>query len=264
MNFIEKSNSENSLNERKEIKREIISLIFYLFLESNNLQADFYNNNEEFFHIDQQFELFIEDDRFQNLGSAILFEASKIVESILKILDEKDLLFNYLPLFKSNISLDFSGKPCYDFNEPWNFSSMKNYLKKPIFSYFIIYKKTDNFKEYPYNLLNCLSHKANLQETSRNKRTKCFTCPLQLNNFCFIDSITFEYLKNKEFKIPYAMGFIIHEVLHLYTGETIKYLVGSYFYKLRSPNIDSINNVEKGESGDLLEYYITPVLILYF
>lgn len=117
------------LDEKKEIKKEIIAFIYYCFIASNNLQADFNLNKDEFFHIDENFELFIKEDKNQNSGSAILFEASRLVENILKILDEKDFLFNYLSLFKNDITLNLSGNPCYDFTKPTRFSSLKKYLK---------------------------------------------------------------------------------------------------------------------------------------
>ncbi len=185
-------------------------------------------------------------------------QASKNLENILKNLDEKDLLFNYLSLFKNTITLDWNGKPCYDFSKSIGFHEMSDYLKRPIFSYFIIYKKKEKLQQQ-INDPTYLFSQNNEFHHNQKKETLCFTHPFQLNNFCFIDSKAFSFLKNCFFQIPYAMSFMLHEVPHLYTGETIKFLVSAYHNKLGSPFIEGVNFGKKGESGELLEYFITPV-----
>lgn len=103
LNILQNDHEEND-SSQKDFNKEIRKIIFKFYALGNNLLKDFFPNSDTF-SIKKYFYAFEKDDiqeneELRNLKYLkLIFAIKEKVEEILKSLDEKDFLFNFLGFF---------------------------------------------------------------------------------------------------------------------------------------------------------------------
>ena len=250
---MEDFNFENSFDSTNG-NDNFLHLKFSLFRIEYNLLAIFFDSNKCL--IKEDFKIIsYQKEHNDTIECEIINEASLKIKNVLKSLNEKDDLFNYLSFLSSPI-IQMEERTIFYFSKENTFSKLTKILSQQIFNGFILYE----FEKIENPINEFYESEEFMKEVNKEIKFKVsFVSNDILNSICCLNRYMLkENICNELARENYSLK-ILHERMHLIIFENKLRAKNTL---LKSPLIKELlldKQKLEPESGDMLESLISVI-----